>query len=263
MSITDRSKVRENNSFAALFRCANPLRTLRAFVLHFARTEETAVSGPRKRPQSTREKPRRKSKKQGGIESKIAAFFRPFRGVLQHELTSIEPNDTQFHHFTRIRAHQPVFIFLLHPSPLSHIVLFHNELGVKEKPILSFTSPFTLEMRESPLLQKNRIFSFILRRKVEKCGGFRPKVFTRNQLIHNHLRKMGEEVKAKNEKPLCAHYARAKPPASPLGAPSAPPPPPRATSPSSRRALAIVKFDRRLPARHAPLSPIFSTKITG
>ena len=77
--------------------------------------------------------------------------------------------------------------------------MFHNELGVKEKPILSFTSPFTLEMRESPLLQKNRIFSFFLRREVQKGGGFRPKVFTRKQLIHNHLHKMGEEVKAKNE----------------------------------------------------------------
>jgi hypothetical protein len=63
LSITDRSKVRENNSFAALFRCANPLRTLRAFVLHFARTEETAVSGLRKLPQFMRKKPRSKSKK--------------------------------------------------------------------------------------------------------------------------------------------------------------------------------------------------------
>ena len=115
----------------------------------------------------------------------------------------------QFFRLARIRAHQPVFVFLLHPSPLSHIVLFHNELGVKEKPILSFTSPFTLEMRGSTLLQKNRIFSFFLRRKVEKSGGFRPKVFTQKQLIHNHLRKVGEGVKAKNEKPLCAHYARA------------------------------------------------------
>ena len=84
----------------------------------------------------------------------------------------------QFLRFARIRAHQSVFVFLLHPSPLSHIILFHNGLGVKEKPIFSFTSSFTLEMRGTPLLQKNRIFSFFLRRKVEKCGGFRPKVFT-------------------------------------------------------------------------------------
>ena len=118
----------------------------------------------------------------------------------------------QFLRLARIRAHQSVFVFLLHPSPLPHIILSHNVLGVKEKPILSFTSPFTLEMRERPLLQKNRIFSFFLRRKVEKCGGFRPKVFTQKQLIHNHLHKMGEGVKAKNEKPLCAHYARARPP---------------------------------------------------
>ena len=53
---------------------------LRALVLHFARTEGTAVSAPRKLPQFMREKPRRKSKKRGGIESKFAAFFRPFRG---------------------------------------------------------------------------------------------------------------------------------------------------------------------------------------
>lgn len=84
----------------------------------------------------------------------------------------------QFLRFARIRAHQSIFVFLLHPSPLPHIILFHNGLGVKEKPILSFTSPFTLEMRGSPLLQKNRISSFFLRRKVQKGGGFRPKVFT-------------------------------------------------------------------------------------
>lgn len=118
----------------------------------------------------------------------------------------------QFFCLARIRAHQSVFVFLLHPSPLSHIILFHNGLGVKEKPIFSFTSPFTFEIRERPLLQKNRIFFFLSRREVEKCGGFRPKVFTQNQLIHNYLHKTGEEVKAKNEKPLCAHYARARPP---------------------------------------------------
>ena len=118
----------------------------------------------------------------------------------------------QFFCLARIRAFQSVFVFLLHPSPLPHIILSHKVLGVKEKPIFSFTYSFTLEMRGSPLLQKNRIFSFFLRRKVEKCGGFRPKVFTQKQLIHNHLRKMSEEVKAKNEKSLCAHYARAKPP---------------------------------------------------
>lgn len=64
----------------------------------------------------------------------------------------------QFLRLARIRAHQSVFVFLLHPSPLSHIILFHNGLGVKEKPIFSFTSSFTLEMRERRLLQKNRIF---------------------------------------------------------------------------------------------------------
>lgn len=58
------------------------MRTLRAFVLPIARTEGTAVFTPRKRPQFMREKPRRKSKKRGGIEEKFAAFFRPFRGVL-------------------------------------------------------------------------------------------------------------------------------------------------------------------------------------
>lgn len=84
----------------------------------------------------------------------------------------------QFLRFARIRAHQSIFVFLLHPSPLPHIILFHNGLGVKEKPILSFISPFTLKMRGSPLLQKNRISSFFLRRKVQKGGGFRPKVFT-------------------------------------------------------------------------------------
>lgn len=118
----------------------------------------------------------------------------------------------QFFRLARIRAHQSVFVFLLHHSPLSHIILFHNGLGVKEKPIFSFTSSFTLEMRERQLLQKNRIFFFLSRRKLQKGGGFRPKVFTQNQLIHNHLRKVGEGVKAKNEKPLCAHYARARPP---------------------------------------------------
>ena len=117
----------------------------------------------------------------------------------------------QFLRLARIRAHQSVFVFLLHPSPLSHIILFHTGLGVKEKPIFSFTSSFTLEMRERRLLQKNRIFFFLSRRKLQKGGGFRPKVFTQNQLIHNHLRKVGEGVKAKNEKPLCAHYARARP----------------------------------------------------
>ena len=83
---------------------------------------------------------------------------------------------------------------------------------MKEKPIFSFTSSFTFEIRGRPLLQKNRIFFFLSRRKLQKGGGFRPKVFTQNQLIHNHLRKVGEGVKAKNEKPLCAHYARARPP---------------------------------------------------
>ena len=170
----------------------------------------------------------------------------------------------QFLRFARIRAHQPVFVFLLHPSPLPHIILSHNVLGVKEKPILSFTSPFTLEMRGSLLLQKNCIFSFFLRRKVEKCGGFRPKVFTRNQLIHKHLRKTSEEVKAKNEKPLCAHNARARPPHlhSEHRAPHLLRPEPLPPL-SSRRAHVIVKFDLRLPARHAPVGPIFSTKITG
>jgi len=65
LSITDRSKVRENNSFAALFRCANLLRTLRAFVLHFARTEETAVSGPRKLPAIHTQKTSQKIEKAG------------------------------------------------------------------------------------------------------------------------------------------------------------------------------------------------------
>ena len=169
----------------------------------------------------------------------------------------------QFLRFARIRAHQPVFVFLLHPSPLSHIVLLHNELGVKEKPIFSFTSSFTLEMRGSPLLQKNRIFSFFLRRKVEKCGGFRPKVFTRNQLIHNHLRKMSEEVKAKNEKSLCAHYARVRPPhlhsahrAPHLLRPE-PLPPLRGAHASS------VKIRPPLARSARPVGPIFSTKITG
>lgn len=118
----------------------------------------------------------------------------------------------QYLRFARIRAHQSVFVFFLHPSPLSHIILFHKGLGVKENPIYSFTSSFTFEIRGRPLLQKNRIFFFLSRREVEKCGGFRPKIFTRNKLIHNHLRKIGEEVKAKNEKPLCAHNARAKSP---------------------------------------------------
>ena len=118
----------------------------------------------------------------------------------------------QFFRLARIRAHQSVFVFLLHPSPLSHIILFHNGLGVKENPIFSFTSSFTFEMRERQLLQKNRIFFFLSRRKLQKGGGFRPKVFTQNQLIHNYLHKVGEGVKAKNEKPLCAHYARARPP---------------------------------------------------
>lgn len=163
----------------------------------------------------------------------------------------------QFLRLARIRAHQSVFVFLLHPSPLSHIILFHNGLGVKEKPIFSFTSSFTLEMRERPLLQKNRI-SF-LRRKLQKGGGFRPKVFTQNQLIHNYLHKTGKEVKAKNEKPLCAHYAR-EASASSLRAPSAPPPQPRGTSTSSRRALVVERLDRHFPALQAPIRPIFPQK---
>ena len=158
----------------------------------------------------------------------------------------------QFFRLARIRAHQSVFVFLLHPSPLSHIILFHNGLGVKEKPIFSFTSSFTLEMRERQLLQKNRIFFFLSRRKLQKGGGFRPKVFTQNQLIHNHLRKVGEGVKAKNEKPLCAHYARARPPH--LHSEH------RGTSTSSRRALVVERLDRHFPALHAPISPIFPQK---
>lgn len=168
----------------------------------------------------------------------------------------------QFLRLARIRAHQSVFVFLLHPSPLSHIILFHNGLGVKEKPIFSFTSSFTLEMRERPLLQKNRIFFFLSRRKLQKGGGFRPKVFTQNQLIHNHLRKVGEGVKAKNEKPLCAHYARARPPhlhsehrAPHLLSPEALP-----SLLSSRRALVVERLDRHFPALHAPIRPIFPQK---
>ncbi len=158
----------------------------------------------------------------------------------------------QFFCLSRIRAYQSVFVFLLHPSSLSHIILFHNGLGVKEKPIFSFTSSFTLEMRERQLLQKNRIFFFLSRRKRQKGGGFRPKVFTQNQLIHNHLRKVGEGVKAKNEKPLCAHYARARPPHLHSE--------PRGTSTSSRRALVVERLDRHFPALHAPISPIFPQK---
>ena len=155
----------------------------------------------------------------------------------------------QFLRLARIRANQSVFVFLLHPSPLSHIILFHNGLGVKEKPIFSFTSSFTLEMRERRLLQKNRIFFFLSRRKLQKGGGFRPKVFTQNQLIHNYLHETGEEVKAKNEKPLCAHYARARPPH--LHSEH------RDTSTSSRRALVVERLDRHFPTLHAPSDPFF------
>ena len=114
-----------------------------------------------------------------------------------------------------LRAHTRAPVgFRFSPSPftpLSHHFV-PQWVRCEGKAYFSFTSSFTLEMRGSPLLQKNRIFSFFLRRKVEKCGGFRSKVFTQNQLIHNYLHKVGEGVKAKNEKPLCAHYARARPP---------------------------------------------------
>ena len=84
---------------------------------------------------------------------------------------------------------------------------------------------------------------------------FRPKAFTPKSLIHNHLRKMGEEVKAKNGKLLCAHFARAKSP----------------HLHSEHRALHLLAARTR---RHeirpplgapplCPLCPIFSTKITG
>jgi len=123
---------------------------------------------------------------------------------------------------------------------------------VKEKPIFSFTSSFTFEIRGRPLLQKNRIFFFLSRRKLQKGGGFRPKVFTQNQLIHNYLHKTGEEVKAKNEKPLCAHYARARSPHLHSE--------PRGTSRSSRRALVVERLDRHFPALQAPIRPIFLQK---
>lgn len=165
----------------------------------------------------------------------------------------------QFFCLARIRAHQSVFVFLLHPSPLSHIILFHNGLGVKEKPIFSFTSSFTLEMRERQLLQKNHISFFFTPPEAAKRWRFSPKVFTQNQLIHNYLHKTGEEVKAKNEKPLCAHYAR-EASASSLRAPSAPPPQPRGTSTSSRRALVVERLDRHFPALQAPIRPIFPQK---
>ena len=168
----------------------------------------------------------------------------------------------QFFYLARIRAHQSVFVFLLHPSPLSHIILFHNGLGVKEKPIFSFTSSFTLEMRGSPLLQKNRIFSFFLRRKVEKCRGFRPKVFTQKQLIHNHLRKIGEEVKAKT-KSRCVRIMRARGPRIFTRSTERP----TSSAPSHFHLFAARTRHResRPPlARSArPRRAYFSTKITG
>ena len=118
----------------------------------------------------------------------------------------------QFFCLARIRAHQSVFVFLLHPSPLSHIILFHNGLGVKEKPIFPSPLPSPSKSGEGHFYRKIAFPFSLLRRKLQKGGGFRPKVFTQNQLIHNHSRKVGEGVKAKNEKPLCAHYARARPP---------------------------------------------------
>lgn len=81
----------------------------------------------------------------------------------------------QFFCLARIRAYQSVFVFLLHPSPLSHIILFHNGLGVKEKIGFSFTSPFTFEIRGRPLLQKNRISFFLSPPEAAKRWRFSPK----------------------------------------------------------------------------------------
>ena len=123
------------------------------------------------------------------------------------------------------------------------------------KAFFSFTSSFTLEIWKNSILQKNRIYLFLSRRQLQKMRSFRPKAFTQKSLIHNHLRKMSEEVKAKNGKLLCAHYARARPP----------------HLHSEHRALHLLAARTRhheiRPPLGAPplcpLCPIFSTKITG
>ena len=124
-------------------------------------------------------------------------------------------NKNQPHTIPSPRAHTRASVgFRFSPSPFTHLSHHFVSQCVRCEGKAFFFLHLFLHPRneKSPLLQKNRIFSFLLRRKVEKCGGFRPKVFTLKQLIHNHLHKMGEEVKAKNAKPLCAHYARASPP---------------------------------------------------
>ncbi len=134
-----------------------------------------------------------------------AAFF----------LIQMNSNKNQSHTISSLRAHTRAsasFRFSSSPfTPPSHHFVSQC-VRCEGKAYFILHLPLHPRNEGSPLLQKNRIFSFFLRRKVEKCGGFRPKVFTQKQLIHNHLHKMGEEVKAKNEKPLCTHYARVRPP---------------------------------------------------
>lgn len=124
-------------------------------------------------------------------------------------------NKNQPHVIPPPRAHTRASVsFRFFPSPFTpppHLFV-SQQVRCEGKAFFSFTSSFTLEIWKSSILQKNHIYLFLSRRQLRKMRSFRPKAFTPKSLIHNHLRKMSEEMKAKNGKLFCAHYARARPP---------------------------------------------------
>ena len=125
-------------------------------------------------------------------------------------------NKNQPHVIPSPRAHTRASVsFRFFPSPFtppSHLFV-SQQIRCEGKDFFSFTSSFTLEIWKRSILQKNRIYLFLSCRQLRKMRSFRPKAFTPKSLIHNHLRKMSEEVKVKKWKvvvrALCAREASA------------------------------------------------------
>ena len=164
-------------------------------------------------------------------------------------------NKNQPHVIPSPHAHTRASVsYRFFPSPFtppSHLFV-SQQIRCEGKDFFSFTSSFTLEIWKRSILQKNRIYLFLSCRQLRKMRSFRPKAFTQKSLIHNHLRKMSEEVKVKNGKLLCAHYARERPPHFTRST---------GRSASSPRTLVVVKFDRHLvPPCCVPSTPFFPQK---
>ena len=122
-------------------------------------------------------------------------------------------NKNQSHAISSPRAHTRASVgFRFSPSPFTPLSHHFVPQWVRCEGKAYFFLHLFLHPRNEGKATFTEKSHFLSRRKLQKGGGFRPKVFTQNQLIHNHLRKVGEGVKAKNEKPLCAHYARERPP---------------------------------------------------